>query len=357
MSDFWNIHELVAAARAQLEPGAWDFIVGGSETETTLRRNRSAIDAVALRPRVLRDVSNVDCTRDILGKRHRLPLLLAPIGNQTYGGGPQAAAAAAKAFGCGYMFSSVNAQSTIEEIAALGPPAAVTYQLYVRGDDDWVKAQVDRAVAVGCTAFCVTVDTPVISRRERDFANRYTSDRRRHFDGAVMQASFDWRKLELLRACCPLPLIVKGIQDSEDARRATELGVDTIYLSNHGGRQQDHVLGTLELLPEIVDAAAPHAKVIVDGAMLRGSDIAKAIALGAEQVGIGKLFCLALAAAGEAGVIRLLELLEDELIVCMSLTGVATLDELDRSWVRPARIEPAEQDFLRGLPLLARTAD
>lgn len=357
MREFWNIHELVAAARAELDPGAWDFIVGGSETETTLRRNRSALDAIAFRPRVLRDVSRIDCSRYVLGTRLRLPLLLAPIGNQTYGGGPQAAAAAAKAFGCGYMFSSVNAQSTIEEIATVGPDGGVTYQLYVRGDDDWVKSQVDRAVSVGCAAFCVTVDTPVISRRERDLANRYTSDRRRHFDGAMMQASFDWAKLERLRANCPLPLIVKGIQDPDDARRAMELGVDTIYLSNHGGRQQDHVLGTLELLPEIVDAVAPHAKVIVDGAILRGSDIAKAIALGADQVGIGKLFCLALAAAGEAGVARMLELLEDELIVCMSLTGVAQLDDLDRSWVRSAPVEAAEEDFLRGLPLLAKSTD
>jgi glycolate oxidase len=319
-----------------------------------LRRNRSALDAIAFRPKVLRDVSKVDCTGEIFGKRVRLPVILAPIGTQPYGGGPTAAAAAAKEFGCGYVFSSVNPQATIDEVVAAGPEGATIFQLDVRGDADWVNARIDQAISVGCAAFCVTVDTPVISRRERDYANRFTSNKRRFFDGADMQASFDWDKLAEMRERCTIPLIVKGIQDPEDADRAVGAGADAIYLSNHGGRQLDHALGAMEVLPEIVDAIAGRAKVMVDGGILRGSDIVKALALGADQVGIGKLFCLALAAGGTAGVVRMLELLEDEVELCLSLIGAPRFSDLDSSWVRPGRIEPAEGDFLRAMPLFGR---
>lgn len=353
MSEFWTLHDIVAAARGAFSQGDWDFIIGGTETETTLRRNRVALDSLAFRPRVLRDVSKVDCTADLFGQQLRLPVLLAPIGRQEYGGGPAAAAAAAAEFGCGMMFSSVNGQATLEEVVESGPSRATIYQLYVRGDRDWVKREVDRAVALGCPAFCVTVDTPVISRRERDLNSRFTSDRRRYFEGSEWQASFNWDDIAALRKACPLPLIIKGIQDKADARIAVEHGVDVIYFSNHGGRQTDHTVGSVDVLRETAELIGGEAKLFVDGGFLRGSDIVKAMAAGADMVGIGKLFCLALGAGGAAGVTRMLELLEEEVMLCLSLIGARSYDELDADWLREVRPVPLVEDLISAFPSLA----
>ena len=354
MTEFWTLHDIAAAARNTFSKGDWDFIVGGTETETTLRRNRAALDALALRPRVLRDVSSVDCTAESFGQRLRLPVFLAPIGRQEYGGGPATAAAAAAEFGCGFMFSSVNGQASLEEVTDVGPKGATVYQLYVRGDRDWVKRELDRAVALGCPAFCVTVDTPVISRRERDLNSRFTSDRRRHFQGAEWQASFNWSDIAELRKACPIPLIVKGIQDCADALIAIDHGVDVIYISNHGGRQTDHTLGSIDVLRETAEAVQGRAKLYVDGGFLRGSDIVKAKAAGADMIGIGKLFCLALGAGGKPAVLRMLEILEEEVLLCLSLIGARSYDELSPDSLREARLVPGGPDLVSAFPSLAQ---
>lgn len=354
MDEYWTLHDIVAAARRTFSKGDWDFIVGGAETETTLRRNRAALDALALRPRVLRDVSAVDCTTDAFGGPWRLPVFLAPIGRQEYGGGPAAAAAAAAEFGCGFMFSSVNGQATLEQVVAAGPKAGTIYQLYVRGDRDWVKREVDRAVALGCAAFCVTVDTPVISRRERDLNSRFTSDRRRFFEGAHYQASFNWEDIAALRRTCPLPLIVKGIQDKADAALAVDHGVDVVYISNHGGRQTDHAAGSIDVLRDTADAIAGRAKLYVDGGFLRGSDIVKAKAAGADLIGIGKLFCLALGAGGQPAVVRMLEILEEEVMICLSLIGARSYAELSPDSLHEARLVPQGADLADAFPSLAQ---
>jgi isopentenyl diphosphate isomerase/L-lactate dehydrogenase-like FMN-dependent dehydrogenase len=352
MPDYWTLHELVAEARRLLCPAEWDFIVGGAETETTLSRNRRALDSLALRQRVLGDVSQVKFGKTLLGRQLRLPVIIAPIGKQTYGGGPIAAAEAARDYGCGYMLSSVNQQASAEDVAATGDDWSRIYQIYVRGDDAWLKQQVERAVGLGYSAVALTVDTAVVSRRERDHVNRYASYHRRRFEGEAYQAGFNWDKLRAVRAYCDLPLIVKGIGTPEDAAIAADLGVDVIYVSNHGGRQLDHAIASIDMLPEIADAVGGRAEIVVDGGILRGSDIVKAVALGASAVGLGKLHCLALAANGREGVVRMLEILQDEVEICLSLIGVADINDLNPACVQ--RVAPVERgnDFAHAFPLL-----
>jgi isopentenyl diphosphate isomerase/L-lactate dehydrogenase-like FMN-dependent dehydrogenase len=334
---FQTLHEVVKVARASLPAEAWDYLVGGTETETTLRRNRQALDAVALRPRVLRDVSRIACTTRLFGRSLRLPVFLAPIGSIesfTPGGGATAARGAA-AFGVPLMLSSV-CRPGLEAVAAAAPEGPRLFQLYVRGDDAWVDEHVRRARDHGYAAFCLTVDSALYSRRERDLARRFVKPWRQAATGLHYQAALAWDHVKRFKDKHDLPLGLKGIATAEDAELACRHGVDLVYVSNHGGRQLDHGAGALEVLPEIVAAVAGRATVLVDGGFLRGTDVIKAIALGAHAVGLGRLACFGLAAAGEAGLVRTLELLEDEIRVALGLLGVDRLTGLDPSYLRPA---------------------
>jgi glycolate oxidase len=333
---FQTLHEIVKAARQNLEPGPWDYLIGGAESETTLRRNRQALDSIAFRPRVLRDVSRIDCTSTLFGRPVRIPVMVAPIGSiETFtpGGGATAAKAAAE-FGIPLMLSSV-CNPGLEAVASAADGFRV-FQLYVRGDDGWVDDHVRRAVGHGYTAFCLTVDTAVYSRRERDLARRFVKPWRVRATGFDYQAGLTWDHVKRFKDTHAIPLILKGIATAEDAALACDLGVDGIYVSNHGGRQLDHGRGTTEALPEVVAAVGGRATIIVDGGFLRGTDIVKAVALGARVVGIGRLACFGLAAAGQAGLVRVLELLEEEIRICLGLLGVERLAQLDRSHLHPA---------------------
>lgn len=334
---FQNLHEFIHKARAQVNQNAWDYIIGGSETETTLRRNRMALDEIAFRPRVLRDVSRIDATAELFGRTLRLPLLLAPVGALEIFD-PDGAASVARGagrFGAAHMLSSVS-QPGLEKVAEAAPDALRIFQLYVRGDDAFVEDYVSRAVASRYTAFCLTVDTAHYSRRERDIAKRYVRESRLRATGGDHQKALSWRTVKLIKDKFKIPLILKGIATAEDAALAVDHGVDAIYVSNHGGRQLDHGRGAMHVLPEVVQAVKGRAKIFVDGGFCRGSDIVKAIASGADLVGIGRLQCFALAAAGEAGIERLLELLEDEVIRTLGLLGVTRFAELDASYLHPA---------------------
>ncbi len=333
---FQTLHEIVRAARLSLAPGPWDYLIGGAETETTLRRNRQALDSIAFRPRVLRDVSRVDCVSTFLGQRLRIPVMLAPIGSiETFtpGGGATAAKASA-GFGVPQMLSSVCSPG-LEAVAAAADNFRI-FQLYVRGDDAWVDDHVKRAVDHGYAAFCLTVDTAVYSRRERDLARRFVKPWRVRATGVDYQAGLTWDHVKRFKDSHDIPLILKGVAGAEDATIACDLGVDVVYVSNHGGRQLDHGRGAIEVLPEVVAAVDGRASVMVDGGFMRGSDIVKAVALGAEVVGLGRLACMGLAAAGEAGLVRVLELLEDEMRIALALLGVDSLGALDRSYLHPA---------------------
>jgi isopentenyl diphosphate isomerase/L-lactate dehydrogenase-like FMN-dependent dehydrogenase len=336
-TEFQNLHELVRKARANLNQNAWDYIVGGTETETTLRRNRMALDEIAFRPRVLRDVSAIDPSVEVFGRKLRLPVLLAPVGAlESFDPGAAASAArAAGSFGAAHMLSSVS-QPGLENVAKAAPDALRIYQLYVRGDDAFVEDHVSRAIANGYTAFCLTVDTAHYSRRERDLAKRYVRASRARVTGSDFQMALEWRTVKLIKDKYQIPLILKGIATAEDAAIALDHGVEWIYVSNHGGRQLDHGRGAMHVLPEIVAAVAGRAGVMVDGSFCRGTDIVKAIAMGADFVGLGRLQCWALAAAGEAGIVRMLELLEDEVIRCLGLLGVTQFTELDKSYLHAA---------------------
>jgi len=335
--EFQNLHELISRARANLNQNSWDYIVGAAETETTMLRNRMALDEIAFRPRVLRNVAHVDASVEQFGRRMRLPVVIAPVGAlELFEPGAGASVArAAGSFGAAHMLSSVS-EPGLEKTAEAAPDALRMYQLYVRGGDAFVEDCVGRAVANGYAAFCLTVDTAHYSRRERDIAKRYVRASRVRATGGDFQKGLEWRTVKLIKDKFKIPLVIKGIATAEDAQIALDHGVDWIYVSNHGGRQLDHGRGAMHVLPEIVDAVAGRAKIMVDGGFCRGSDIVKAIAMGADLVGIGRLQCFALAAKGEEGVRRMLELLEDEVIRCLGLLGARNFGELDKAYLHAA---------------------
>jgi len=329
---FQTLHELVKAAKVKLNGDIWDYLVGATETETTMKRNRAALDSIAFRPRVLRDVSQVDVSGDFLGKRTRLPVFLAPVGSldSFEAGGAATAGRAASAFGVPIMVSSVT-QPGLEGSAeaATGPKV---FQLYTRGDDAFIDDHVKRAMDAGYDAFAITVDTAHYSRRERDIAKRFVKHWRARNVGMNYQAALSWKDIARFREMHPgVTLILKGIGCGEDAEIAVQHGVQVVYVSNHGGRQLDHGRGSLEVLPEVVQAVGDKARVWMDGGISRGTDLVKAVALGAEMVGIGRLYCYGLAAAGEHGVMRVLQLLEDEVQTCLGLLGATSFAAVERN--------------------------
>ena len=331
--DFQCLHEFIPAARAKLSDHIWGYLVGATESETTLRRNRMALDSLALRPRVCVDVSKIDSTTTLFGKPWRLPVFLSPVGSlESFDpGGAATAGRAASAFGTPIMCSSVT-HPGLEEIAAATPGPKI-FQLYVRGDTPWVNEVVARAVDNGYDAFAITVDTAAYSRRERDITGRFVKPWRAAATGHTHQAGFTWDNVKAFKDTHKIPLILKGIATAEDAALCCEHGVDGVYVSNHGGRQLDHGRGSLDVLPEVMAAVRGRAKVIVDGSICRGTDIVKAIALGADAVAMGRMYCYALAADGAAGVVKMLELLEHELGVAMALAGARSLNELNPAYV------------------------
>ena len=335
--DFQTLHEFVKQAKINLSANAWDYLVGGTETETTLQRNRLALDSLAFRPRVLRDVSHVDPAGTLFGRKMRIPLLLAPVGSveSFEAGGAASAARAATSFGVPLMLSSVT-HPGLEATAQASGDGRRIFQLYVRGDDNFVDDYVKRAIDNGYEEFCITVDTAHYSRRERDIAKRFIKPWRARATGGNFQAGFTWSNVARFKDKHKVPLILKGIATAEDATTACKHGVDGVYVSNHGGRQLDHGRGAMEVLPEVVEAVGGRAQIIIDGSFCRGTDIVKAIALGANCVGVGRLYLYGLAAAGAEGVVRLLEILENEIITCLGLLGVTSLGELDRSFLHAA---------------------
>jgi isopentenyl diphosphate isomerase/L-lactate dehydrogenase-like FMN-dependent dehydrogenase len=336
-AQFMNLHEIVAKARQNLNQNDWDYIVGGVETETTLRRNRMALDSIAFRPRVLRDVSKVDTSVETLGRKLRLPIVLCPVGSleSFHAGGAEPVVKAAAEYGVAHMLSSV-CDPGLEGVAKAAPDATRMFQLYVRGNEAWVDDYVERATAHGYAAFCLTVDTAHYSRRERDLAKRHTTGGRRRATGREFQMALDWRTVERIKKRLTIPLAIKGIATAEDAKLALDHGVEIIYVSNHGGRQLDHGRGSMDVLPEVAEAVAGRAMIIIDGGFYRGSDIVKALALGANLVGLGRMQCYGLAAAGQAGIVRMLEIMEDEVMRSLGLLGATGFGKLDRSYLHAA---------------------
>jgi glycolate oxidase len=353
-SQFKTIHEIVKAARLNLNQTHWDYLVGGTETETTLNRNRASIDSKALRPKVLNDVSNIDTQIQFMGTDLELPLILAPIGSlQVFDpeGGAGAALAAEQA-GIMSIASSVCSPD-IEDIAKASNAAKI-YQLYVRGDERWQDDIIKRVIDSGYIGFCLTVDTAVVSRRERDIAKRVIPTSPASPGDFSYQASLNWRDVARIKEKHDIPLILKGINRPDDAEKALEYGVDVIYVSNHGGRQLDQGSGSLDLLPGIVDAVNGRAEIVIDGGFYRGTDILKAMALGANAVGLGRLEAWAMAAGGSDALVRCLAILRHEIKESLALCGVTCFRDLDKSFICDAA-NPNPTGLHSAFPLLDLT--
>ncbi len=355
--DYQCLHEFIPAARAKLSDNIWGYLIGATESETTLRRNRAALDAIALRPRVLRDVSKVDASTTFLGMKMRLPVMLAPVGSlESFdAGGAATAGQGATEFGIPIIVSSVTRPGLEETAKAVSGPKI--FQLYVRGGDDWVNDVVHRAVDNGFNAFCITVDTQAYSRRERDIAARFVKPWRAAATGHADQAAFSWDNIKRFKDKHSIPLILKGIATAEDAAIACEHGVEVVYVSNHGGRQLDHGRGAMDVVPEVLAAVRGRARVVVDGSFSRGTDVVKAIALGADAVAVGRLYCYALAAEGARGVHRLLEILENEVMVAMALAGARSLGELNPSFLHRGAPLVTQPHVHSAFPLLFPTPE
>jgi len=353
--DYVSNEELIREARRRINQGAWDYLVGGSESETTLRRNRRAFDTIAFRPRILVDVTSVDTSTTFLGQKLRIPAILAPIGSlQVFDPeGALPSTRAATEFGIMHCVSSVT-QPALEETAAATPTPKI-FQLYVQGDTKWTEEIVGRVKEAGYAALALTVDVAHYSRRERPMLTRYHPPTRRLNSPPerAWQAALTWDTMDMIKELAGLPFMLKGVQTAEDAEIAVQHGVDYIWVSNHGGRQIDHGLGSLDTLPEIVRAVNGRARIVLDGGVQRGGDILKAVAMGADVVALGRLQGWGLAAGSQAGVVRMLEILEDELVSAMGLTGLTSIDQVTQKYVCQAEpvIEAHEMSSWVNMPV------
>ena len=373
MRRFGSTADFRAAARRRLPPFLFHYIDGGAYDEVTLRRNVSDLAEVALRQRVLKDVSALTLETELFGQHQRLPIGLGPVGlSGMYARrGEVAAARAATAAGIPVCLSTLGICSLEEVVRGCGAP--VWFQLYVLRDRGYTRAMIERARAAGCSALVFTVDLAVPGTRWRDahsgMSGRFAGARRLaqaiahprwawdvgllgrpHSlgnlarDGAGgglgdyigwitenLDPSIAWKDLEFLRAEWSGPLILKGILDAEDTREAVRLGADGIVVSNHGGRQLDGVSSTARALPRIAEAVGDDLTLLVDGGVRTGLDVLRMLALGAKGVLLGRAWAYALAANGGAGVARLLEILEAELRTAMALTGVTDVATVDCS--------------------------
>ncbi len=334
-----TMHQIIIAARNNVSRSVWNYVTGAAESETTLRRNRHSLDCHALRPRILRDVRTVDTGGSFLGHQLRIPCLLAPIGSLesiTPEGGIAVAKAAAE-FGVVNLVSTVTTPG-LEDIAASADHPKI-FQIYIRGDEAWTDRLIDRARNAGYAALALTVDSAYYGRRERQLITGWLppSLRRYGANDRILQAGLTWEWMDRMRERGGLPFILKGIQTAEDAEIAVQRGIDGIYVSNHGGRQLDQGQGTLDILKEVVEVVQGEAQIVVDGGFVRGTDVLKALALGADAVGLGRFQGWALAAGGREVLVRALEILEAEIRNAMGLIGVSSLDQLDASFVKEVR--------------------
>jgi glycolate oxidase len=344
-TDFATNEQIILAARRRLPQARWDYLVGGSESETTMRRNRDAFDRWALRPRTLVDVSSIDTSTTFMGQKLRMPVVLAPVGGlgTFWPDGNVAVAQAASEFGTMHVIAS-GANPDMERIAGTGDFPKV-FQLYVQGDEDWVRDIVTRVKPSGYIGLCVTADVAIYSRRERAMLSDAIPAAMRDPTRRNYLAELTWEYFDRIREMTGgLPMMLKGVATAEDAEMACERGVEVIWVSNHGGRQLDHGIGSLGALPEIVDAVRGRAQIVLDGGVQRATDVLKAIALGADVVALGKMQGWGLAANGAEGVARMLEIMELEMVSAMGLLGVTRIDQLSPAYLRRAEpVTPAHE--------------
>ena len=372
-----SINDYRELARRRLPRFLFEYIDGGSYGEVTLRRNISDLEDIALRQRVLRDVSRIDLSTELFGQKLALPVALAPIGlaGMNARRGECQAVRAAEHAGVPFTLSTVSACSLAEVAKAAGKP--FWFQLYMTRDRGFMRELLQEAGELGCSTLVFTVDMPVPGSRYRDYHTGLagnpglTGALSRTLQGAMkpgwawdvgvmgrphalgnvvrklegrtgiedffawMRENFDssiaWRDLDFIRSEWKGPLVIKGLLDPEDAKEAASLGADGIVVSNHGGRQLDGVLSSTRALPPIVDAVGDRLTVLADGGVRSGLDVVRLLALGARGVLLGRAWAFALSAGGQAGVEHMLRLIEAEMRVAMTLTGVRSIAEIDRS--------------------------
>lgn len=341
-----------------MESTAWDYYAGAAGDERTLAENVAAFGRIKLIPRVLVDVSRIDTSTTVLGQRISMPILLAPTAFNRLAHADGELAASRAAAGAGTMMvASTIATCTLEQIAEAAPGPR-WFQLYVYKERAVTTELIARAEAAGYSAIVLTVDTPVLGRRERDARNNFAlppgmgilnfaglRERLEHAGGwspdssfsayvhNLFDASLTWASVEWLRKFTKLPILLKGILSPDDARMAVEAGASGIIVSNHGGRQLDDAMATIDALPRIVEAVKGRVEVLVDGGVRRGADVLKAVALGARAVLIGRPYLWGLAANGEQGVRHVLEILRAELELAMALSGRPTIASVDGSLI------------------------
>ena len=372
-----NIADLRRLAKRRLPRIVFDYADGGADDEITLRDNCRVFDSILLRPRNGVVVPRADLRTTVLGNAFDLPLLLAPIGSTRmfYPHGEALSAAAAGAAGAGYILSTLCG-SPLEEVKAAST-RPVWYQLYLVGGHEVARAGIERARKAGFSALVVTIDTPVAGMRERDHRNgtgelltrrlgpmlpflpqllakprwlaRFVADgglmnfpnvmtpggpmAYADVGSALEQCAVGWPDLRWIREAWNGPIVVKGVHTADDARRAVEAGAEGVVVSNHGGRQLDGVAATLRILPEVVAAVGDRTEVLLDGGIRRGSDIVKALALGARAVLVGRAYVYGLGAAGGPGVTRAIEILRADLLRTLRLLGCGSTSELDPSFL------------------------
>ena len=347
-----NLYDYESRAKLVLPHNNWEFIEAGAMDEYTTRRNRSAFEDLRLRPRFMRDVSERNISTTVLGQEISMPVMVAPAGSHMLAH-PDGEVATARGTGMSdtLMMLSTSSNYSMEEVAdAAGGP--LWFQLYHRG---WhfTEMLVHRAEEAGFKAIVLTVDTPLPSPKERDLRNRYQRENdlgnfrgmdadRSAISGTdetpgwdVSQSpSITWRELERLRGLTSLPLVLKGVRTAEDAHEAVEHGVEGILVSTHGGRQLDQTMGAIEMVPEIVEASRGQAEVYVDSGVRRGSDVIKALALGAKAVAIGRPLFWGLALDGADGVHGVLELLREEVSRALGYCGQTDVNNLESGVVQ-----------------------
>jgi isopentenyl diphosphate isomerase/L-lactate dehydrogenase-like FMN-dependent dehydrogenase len=350
-----SISDYERLAEDQLEPGPWAYLSGGSGDEWTLRENRTAFARWTFRPRVLCDVSEISTATTVLGQPIELPVIVAPLAYQQlyHPDGECATARAAAAAGTAMAVSTFTTRSH-EEIAAAAAGLRQWCQLYVFKDRGVTREHLAGAADAGCSAVVLTVDTPRLAQRERDirvgfeipsdlplpYARAAVGDAPSNPSDqfALLDASVSWRDLEWIAGEGRLPVVLKGVVTAEDAELAVAHDAAAVVVSNHGGRQLDGAPATLDALPEVVEAVGGRVEVYLDGGIRRGTDVAKALALGARAVLAGRAPVFGLAAAGEEGVRHVLELLREELALTLCLLGCASPEELTPAHVQRATL-------------------